>query len=215
MQQLSFEFAPQDPSTTIEFTPILEPVPLVDGEMLFCRNLFRPEVGDRLFAALMDTVSWQQDHITLYGKSMPLPRLTAWYGDPGNAYTYSGIQMQPTPWNQPLLEIKSQVEAVAGTRFNSVLLNQYRHGQDSVAWHSDDEPELGENPVIASVSLGASRRFVLKHRYRKNVEKIELYLTHGSLLLMRGSTQHYWLHQIPKTAKVSETRMNLTFRLIQ
>ncbi len=121
--------------------------------------------------------------------------------------------MEPQPWNSVLIIVKEKVEAIAHTRFNSVLLNLYRDGRDSVGWHSDDEPELGKNPVIASVSFGASRRFVFRHKYQKNL-KLEMELTHGSLLMMKGSTQHFWQHQVPKTSRAFQPRVNLTFRWI-
>lgn len=170
--------------------------------------------ADRLLEALDETVIWQQETIRMYGKLSPIPRLTAWYGDPGRGYSYSGIGMQPEPWTVPLEEIKSLVEEqTPGHRFNSVLLNLYRDGRDSVAWHSDDEPELGDQPTIASVSLGATRRFVLRLREDHSVRH-EFELSHGSLLLMRGTTQRLWEHQVPRTARPVGPRVNLTFRTI-
>ena len=151
--------------------------------------------------------------IKLYGKLVPIPRLTAWYGDSGKSYTYSKIAMSPEPWTPTLLAIKSKVEVLLGVQFNSVLLNFYRSGSDSVAWHSDDESELGENPVIGSVSFGGTRRFVFRHKYRKELNK-EVDLSHGTFLVMKGTTQHFWQHQIPKTVKKVEPRINLTFRVI-
>ena len=185
-----------------------------DADVVFYDRWFSPKDGDRLFAAIDQLTQWQQDHITLYGKTLPLPRLTAWHGDAGKPYTYSGITMCPHPWTAPLLEIKHSIAAVCGIQFNSVLLNKYRTGKDSVAWHSDDEPELGPNPVIASVSLGATRRFVFRHRHSPEIIPISIDLTHGSLLMMQGTTQHAWQHQLPKTKKLVEPRINLTFRLI-
>lgn len=187
-------------------------LPMLDAEVLFYPNLFSPTESNALLAELLRTVNWQQDFIRLYDKCIPLPRLTAWYGN--TAYSYSGITMQPQAWTPALLKIKATVEPLAGIKFNSVLLNLYRHGQDSVAWHSDDEPELGKNPVIASVSFGAARRFQFRHRFQKGLKQ-EILLTHGSLLLMQGTTQHMWQHQIPKTAKVIAPRINLTFRVIE
>ncbi|PIQ22289.1 MAG: alpha-ketoglutarate-dependent dioxygenase AlkB [Cytophagales bacterium CG18_big_fil_WC_8_21_14_2_50_42_9] len=150
----------------------------------------------------------------MFGKQIWLPRLTAWYGDPGKTYQYSGIQNEPLPWIPALLEIKQAVETLAGVPFNSVLLNYYRHGQDSMGWHADDEPKLGTNPVIASVSFGQTRRFNFRHRTIKALPKKSVLLTHGSLLLMQGSTQHFWQHQLPKTKAISAPRLNLTFRII-
>jgi alkylated DNA repair dioxygenase AlkB len=141
-----------------------------------------------------------------------VPRLSAWYGDAGAVYTYSGLRLEPLPWTPVLLEIKQATERLSGTRFNSVLLNLYRDGQDSMGWHSDDEPELGPEPVIASVSLGALRRFVFQHKKRR--WRIALDLEPGSVLLMAGATQHHWRHALPKTRRPVAPRINLTFRTI-
>jgi alkylated DNA repair dioxygenase AlkB len=186
----------------------------LDGEVILYPNFFSLEESDRFFSDLYSSVNWKQEKIELWGKKMPLPRLTAWYGDEGKSYTYSGIEQHPEPWIPVLETIKSKVEETANVTFNSVLLNLYRHGQDSVSWHSDDEPELGENPIIASVSFGATRRFSLKHKNNPN-HQINIDLTDGSLLLMQGETQHYWLHQIAKTSKSVQPRINLTFRVIK
>jgi alkylated DNA repair dioxygenase AlkB len=139
---------------------------------------------------------------------VPIPRLTAWHGEAG--YVYSGIAMQPAAWTPALLEIKRCAEHHAGQGFNSVLLNLYRDGRDSVSWHADNEPGLGRDPVIASLSLGATRRFQLKHR--RNGLRVAIDLEHGSCLVMAGATQHHWLHQLPKTARPVGPRVNLTFR---
>lgn len=190
-------------------------IPMVDADVRFYPRAFNPEASKRLYRALDQTICWRQDHIKIFGQSHPLPRLTAWYGDPGTSYTYSGIEMQPLPWTAVLLEIKAGVEALTGVAFNCVLLNKYRTGQDGMGWHSDDEPELGTNPRIASVSFGGARRFVFKHKYRQALGTIEIEggLTDGSLLLMQGETQHCWQHRAPKTAKAVEPRINLTFRV--
>lgn len=188
---------------------------LPDGDVVLYASAFSASDSDRLLTLLQDETQWQQDHIKLYGKQIPLPRLTAWYGDPGRAYTYSGIAMTPRPWTPVLLEIKERVEGLAEIRFNSVLLNFYRTGQDSVSWHADDEPELAPCQTIASVSFGGTRRFVMKHKHRTDLPKWEVPLTHGSVLLMRGETQQHWLHHVPRTAKPAEPRINLTFRVIQ
>jgi alkylated DNA repair dioxygenase AlkB len=185
-----------------------------DGELIFHPAFFPPAESDRLLQALVQTTPWRQDKIRLFGQEYDQPRLTAWYGDPGKTYTYSGLRLEPLPWTRLLLEIKHRVEREAQVAFNSVLLNYYRHGQDSMGWHSDDEPELGKNPVIASLSFGGSRRFSLRHKFRKEVARVSLELGHGSLLLMAGPTQHFWKHQVAKTAKVVEPRLNLTFRVI-
>ena len=162
----------------------------------------------RLFAQLMAVTPWRHEIATVMGRRVPIPRLTAWHGAAG--YVYSGIRMVPAPWNPPLLEIKAVAEACAGQTFNSLLLNLYRDGRDSVSWHADNEPGLGRNPVIASVSLGATRRFQMKHRGRD--ERLALDLPAGSCLVMAGATQHHWLHQVPKTSRPVGPRINLTFR---
>jgi alkylated DNA repair dioxygenase AlkB len=185
---------------------------LPDGEAILYRHFLAWEEGDRYFQELLQETRWQQDYLQIQGKSVPLPRLTAWYGDAG--YAYSGIEMEPEAWTSTLLAIKARVEEVAQVSFNSVLLNLYRNGQDSVSWHSDNEPELRRYPAIASVSLGATRRFSFKHKHRKDLKPIHLDLPHGSLLLMQGNTQIHWLHQVPKTTQLISPRINLTFRRI-
>jgi alkylated DNA repair dioxygenase AlkB len=185
-----------------------------DGEVIFYPNFFSIQESERLFSDLYSSVKWKQDTICFYGKKMPLPRLTGWYGDEGKSYTYSGIEQHPAPWTPTLRLIKSKAEEISEVTFNSVLLNLYRDGKDSVSWHSDDEPELGENPIIASISFGATRRFSLKHKILKDY-KIDINLLNGSLLLMKGKTQHCWQHQISKTSKSVQPRINLTFRVIQ
>ncbi len=190
---------------------------LLYPSFLYDQKSVYPEGGTashRLLKELTQTINWRQDWITIYGRSLPQPRLTAWYAEPGKSYTYSGITMQPSAWTPTLLELKTKVEAVSGVVFNSVLLNLYRHGNDSMGWHSDDEPELGYNPVIGSLSLGGTRRFMLRHRFEKGLRH-ELELTSGSFLLMQGITQHYWQHQIPKTKRPVPPRINLTFRVIR
>src|SRR5579871_1710844 len=155
---------------------------MADAEVILFPSCFTSAEADALFDTLRDTIVWQHDSITLYGRSIQQPRLTAWYGDVGKPYTYSGITMEPNPWTPELLQIRRRVEAVAAVEFNSVLLNLYRHERDSVSWHSDDEPELGRNPIIASVSFGATRRFQFKHKINPQ-NRITIELTHGSLLL--------------------------------
>lgn len=186
-----------------------------DGDVLFFEHLFDHAESDRLYQKLHMAIQWQQDKIELYGRTIDLPRLTAWYGDPGKSYTYSGISMRPHAWTRNLLRIKRRIEEEAEVEFSSVLLNLYRTGRDSVGWHSDNERELGRNPVIGSVSFGETRMFQMKHLARKKLPRVEIPLGHGSFLLMRGTTQHYWEHQVPKTAQTVEPRMNLTFRVIR
>ncbi len=185
-----------------------------DGEVIIYRNFFDELESDQLFDELLDSINWRQDKIKMFGKEVKLPRLTAWYGDQGKSYKYSGINMNPDTWTPTLLSIKEKVEKVVELNFNSVLLNLYRNGKDYVSWHSDDEPELDRNPIIASVSFGETRRFQLKHKSNKDLDTVEVALTHGSLLFMKGATQHFWKHQVPKTSKVLTERINLTFRII-
>lgn len=187
---------------------------LPDAEIDFYPSLFRRSEADQLLTSLVTDIDWKQDKIKYYGQNLNLPRLTAWYGDPGKTYIYSGIRTDPKPWTDVLLIIKNRIEQACGHTFNSVLLNFYRNERDSVAWHSDDEPELGTNPIIGSVSLGATRSFMFRHK--RNIElRGKIALTHGSFLLMAGSTQHNWVHQVPKTTKHLDKRINLTFRTIK
>ena len=179
-----------------------------DGEVILHEGVLEGPEADRLFAELMEVTPWRQETATVMGRRLPIPRLTAWHGERG--YVYSGIRMEPAPWNAPLLRLKGIAQKVAAQDFNSVLLNLYRNGRDSVSWHADNEPGLGREPVIASLSLGALRRFQLKHRRTKAL--VSLDLPHGSCLVMAGATQHHWLHQIPKTARLVGPRINLTFR---
>ncbi|MFE3870976.1 alpha-ketoglutarate-dependent dioxygenase AlkB family protein [Flavobacterium sp. ZS1P70] len=187
---------------------------LPDAEVIYYPNFFNKEEANSIYAELINEIPWQQDEITVYGKKHPQPRLTALFGNEGKPYSYSNIKMQPHPWNSLLQKIKSQVEHVSDTIFTTVLLNKYRDGKDSNGWHADNEKELGTNPIIASISFGAERTFQLKHNSDKDQKK-SILLEHGSLLLMKGMTQHFWKHQIPKTAKPIGPRINLTFRVIK
>lgn len=187
-------------------------VALDHGEYIYIPGFFSRVESDRFFNSLRCQVDWKQESMSMYGRKVAFPRLIAWYGDDNKPYSFSGISLYPSPWLPDLLEIKNRIEPMAGVTFNRVLLNLYRDGRDSVSWHTDAEPELGRNPVIASVSFGASRKFQLRHLHTK--EKIELELTHGSLLIMQGELQHYWQHQIPKTSKTVGERINLTFRVM-
>ncbi len=186
----------------------------INGQVFLYKNFFDAKESNLFFNTLLQNTQWRHDTIKHFGKEIPLPRLTAWYADAGKVYTYSKIKMELLEWTPQLLEIKNRVERFSNCTFNSVLINQYRDGRDSVAWHSDDEKELGENPVIASVSFGATRQFMLKHKTQKELETITIDLTSGSVLLMKDKSQECWLHQIPKTIKPVSTRINLTFRTI-
>ena len=186
---------------------------LPDADIVYYPGFFDKEQAGTLFKELSDTIPWQQDDIKIFGKVHAQPRLTALFGNDGKPYSYSNITMQPQPWNLLLQKIKFQVETVANVNFTTVLLNLYRHGKDSNGWHADDEKELGINPIIASLSLGSERIFHLKHNRQPELKQ-SILLEHGSLLLMKGTTQHFWKHQIPKTAKPIGSRINLTFRII-
>jgi alkylated DNA repair dioxygenase AlkB len=194
---------------------LVEPILQTDAEITLHHQFFNFTESNRLFVELMRSTNWRQGEIKIHGKVHKEPRLTAWHGDGGKSYSYSGITLHPQPWTPLLLEIKDRVDRAAQTSFNSVLLNLYRDGRDSNGWHQDNEPELGRNPAIASVSFGATRRFQMRHKFRKDLPKVEIDLEDGSLLLMTGPTQHFWQHQIPKTAKPVGARINLTFRIIQ
>ena len=190
-----------------------EILPMPDAKVTFYSNFFDLQKSDTLFQVLLDEINWRQDRMRFYGKEIDLPRKTAWYGDRDKSYTFSGIHLDPELWTPSLLEVKQCIEAVAEVQFNSVLLNLYRHGSDGISWHTDAEAELGENSVIGSVSFGGTRRFMFRHRQDQDL-KTEVELTHGSFLLMAGETQHFWQHQIPKTSRKVEPRINLTFRVI-
>lgn len=187
---------------------------LQDLEMIYYPNLFDEKESDLLLKELIKTTKWQQDIITVFNKNHLQPRLTAFYGNDGKPYSYSNVTMKPHFFTPMLSKIKHFVEAETNTNFNAVLLNYYRNGNDSMGWHSDNEKELGENPIIASVTFGAERIFQLKHNTIIGLKQ-NIKLESGSLLLMKGSTQHFWKHQIPKTTKPVGERLNLTFRLIK
>ena len=184
---------------------------LRDAELYYWPDVFA-DVADLWFADVMDETPWQQHEPIIFGRRVKAPRLSAWFGDAGIRYRYSGIVLEAQPWTPTLAAIREQVQRLTAQSFNSVLLNLYRDGSDAMGWHSDDEAELGRDPVIASVSLGAVRRFSLRHRRHKDVERMDLPLEHGSLLLMAGSTQHHWHHSLPRARRVMQPRINLTFR---
>jgi len=187
---------------------------LPDSDIIYYPNFIASTKADFFFNTIKKNTPWQQDSITLFGKTYPQPRLTALYGNNGKPYKYSGITMLPHSFTPELLEIKNLLSSRTNEEFTSCLINLYRDGSDSNGWHADDEKELGTNPIIASITLGQERYFNLKHKTNKNL-KHKILLQHGSLLVMRGETQHNWLHQIPKTAKPIEERINLTFRIIK
>jgi alkylated DNA repair dioxygenase AlkB len=179
-----------------------------DGKVLLLRDIMEPNDADRTFARLKSGVVWQQEIAKIHGKEIPVPRLTAWFGEV--AYRYSGVYHPAAPFPSVVAPLRSLAEQLADASFNTVLLNQYRDGRDSVSWHADDEEVLGENPVIASLSFGEERRFHFRHK--TTGDRISVDLPHNSALIMSGETQHCWLHQIPKTARQVGPRINLTFR---
>ncbi len=196
------------------FASEFQPLSLPEAEIHYCQAFFTQEEADRYYQQLLEETPWQQDDIKVFGKVYPQPRLTALYGENGQPYSYSNIVMHPHPFTPALSEIKEKIELSVSTKFNTVLLNLYRSGKDSNGWHADDERELGHNPVIASVSFGAPRAFHFRHKKDKSLRH-KLTLEHGSLLIMEGTTQHCWQHQIPKTAKTVAPRINLTFRVLK
>ncbi len=184
-------------------------IPLRDGGLIhFDPAFFSAAESDVFFATLRDSIAWEQE----MSRGRPFPRLVAWHADAGRSYRYSGIEHVAQPWTAELLAIKQRIEAAVGATWNSVLLNRYRDGRDSMGLHADDEPELGRDPAIGSVSFGSARRFVLKHV--ASGTKLEYELGHGSLLVMAGTTQQFWKHGVPKTRKPVGERINLTFRRI-
>ncbi len=210
-------------------------VGIPDGELFYAPAFFSRAISGRVMEKLLAndrypvagtdweaadltgvhwrTIQWRQDFLNMYGREVALPRLTAWHGDPDRCYTYSGLTLWPQPWNTVLAWLRDRLRDHTGIRFNSVLLNWYRGGNDHMSWHADDEPELGHNPTIASVNFGISRRFILR-RNDDRQHKIEFPLGHGSLLVMSGATQHHWQHSVPRQKRVRGSRINLTFRVI-
>jgi alkylated DNA repair dioxygenase AlkB len=197
-----------------EATDRLERIPIADGEVYYVSDLNLGRSADALLRQLIAEIPWRHENILVWGKMYSQPRLVAWYGDRGSDYTYSGIKLTPRPWTDLLRDIKKRVETVSATAFNSVLLNYYRDNRDSMGFHSDDEPELGARPIIASLSLGEERMFIMKHKVNKLAKPVRLRLESGSLLLMKGETQRYWKHGIAKESRPCGPRINLTFRRI-
>ncbi|MCJ7467007.1 MAG: alpha-ketoglutarate-dependent dioxygenase AlkB [Maribacter sp.] len=187
---------------------------LPNSDIVYYPNFLDLPLADYYFAIFKKTIAWQQDDIKVFGKVYRQPRLTALYADNGKPYSYSNLSMRPRDFTDDLLQIRQKVETLSHVRFTHCLLNLYRDGQDSNGWHADNEKSLGKNPIIASVSLGQERSFHLKHKTDPSCHH-KMILAHGSLLMMQGETQQYWLHQIPKTKKVIGERINLTFRVIK
>lgn len=185
----------------------------VDGELYLHNNFYSRAEADLLFSQLQTELDWQEERIFIYGRWVKVPRLMCWYGNADACYRYSGVNHQPLAWTPTLQTIREKVERQCLCAFNSVLANLYRDGTDSMGCHADDEKELGENPLIASLSLGDPRLFKLHHKTQP--EKLDMILSHGDLLLMAGSLQQHWLHSVPKTKKPKTLRINLTFRQIK
>lgn len=181
-----------------------------DGSALYVPSFIDTDAADEHFAGILSETPWEHRHIVLFGRRVLQPRLACWYGD--HPYSYSGIRLDPRPWTSRLDQLKSRCEVASATPFNSCLVNLYRDGRDSMGRHADDEPELGSRPVIASLSFGQARTFRLRHRETRTV--VDVSLGHGSLLIMGGLTQHCWVHEIPKTMRAVDRRINLTFRSI-
>ena len=186
----------------------------VNLSVKYIENFFNLDESQLYMRQLTQSVLWRREKIKMWGKEIVTKRRIAWYADDGKSYTYSGSTFFPSQWNNVLLQLKERVENYSDIKFNSVLLNEYPNGEVGMGWHSDDEKELGTDPIIASLSFGANRDFIFKHKTDKSIENVKLHLKSGSLLLMLGSTQHYWKHSLPKRLKVKEPRINLTFRNI-
>ena len=192
----------------------VEKLPIEDADITIHYELPLAWQYEKLLQHLIESTPWQSQRVKVWGKSVVQPRLIAWYGDPGATYSYSGIVLTPHSWTKTIRHLKKSIEDIAEHRFNSVLLNYYRDHRDGMGLHSDDEPELGPTPTIASLSLGEERRFQLKHRHRKDMRSISIPLPNGSLLVIRGDTQRFWKHGIPKQKTPCGPRVNLTFRAI-
>ncbi len=213
-------------------------IKIPNGELFYSPKFFEKKISDRCVAYFLENdrldiretkwkelsleefeninfknIKWKQDFINLYGRK-PLPRLTSWYGDEGKSYSYSGIKSIPNNWNDGLIYLKEKIEEITKIKFNSVLLNWYRDGDDYMNWHADDEAELGSNPIIASVNFGETRDFVLRNN-ADNSMKIKIPLAHGTLLIMKEGVQHYWQHSVPKRKNINKSRFKLTFRVIK
>jgi alkylated DNA repair dioxygenase AlkB len=186
---------------------------IADGALSFWPSAFSVPDADALQAELLESIDWRPETLTIFGRPRQVPRLVAWHGDRGARYTYSGVLHEPRPWLPVLERIRARVSELTAHRYNAVLLNRYRDGRDAMAWHADDEPELGDEPVIASVSFGATRGFRLRHRATRRTIAIDL--SHGSLLVMSGPMQQHWLHSLPRTTRPVGERINLTFRWVR
>ncbi len=194
--------------------PDVERLRMAGADVVYHRHVLPAAAATQLLRRLIDQIPWRQDSVVLWGKIIPQPRLTAWYGDPGRSYTYSGLTLHPLPWTDDLRLLRTMAEGVADATFNSVLLNYYRDHNDSVGFHSDDESELGATPTIGSISLGETRTLTFKPRKHKDWDPVRVALESGSLLVMKGDTQRNWKHAIAKESRPCGPRVNLTFRRI-
>jgi alkylated DNA repair dioxygenase AlkB len=197
-----------------ETSPFGENLLSQDGELYYIPLFLKPQESQDLFQTLREKISWQEREVLIFGVKRPQPRLVAWHGDPESCYTYAGLTLQPQAWTPELNKINQSLESFLGVHFNSVLLNLYRDQSDSNGWHADDEKELGTRPIIASLSLGEARDFLVKHKVYKE-KKLKLKLEEGSLLIMQGEMQTYWKHTLPKRVRPLGPRINLTFRQIR
>ena len=189
-----------------------EPISMPDADVSILHEIEMPLPYDMMLRKLMDQTIWRQESVQIYGKKYQQPRLVSLYGDPGKRYDYSGISLHPLPWMDLLREIKRRIEDCTDATFNAVFLNLYRDHNDSMGFHSDDEKELGQNPVIASLTFGAMRTFLMKHKFQKELPPFKVPLAAGTVLLMKGPTQHNWKHGINKQTTPCGPRVNLTFR---
>lgn len=191
-----------------------EPIPMPDADVSILHEIEMPLPYDQMLRKLKEETKWRQESVRIYGKTYDQPRLVALYGDFGKRYDYSGIALFPLPWTDLLREIKRRIEDCTDATFNAVFLNLYRDHNDSMGFHSDDERELGKNPVIASLTFGATRTFLMKHKFRKDLATEKVPLAAGTVLLMKGPTQHNWKHGINKQTSHCGPRINLTFRTL-
>ncbi len=213
--ELSIDAPSIDDPIPAAVTRHVESIAMEDGELQLHHHWLTPGDARAAFETLTEQLSWEQSQIQVYGKTVAIPRLNAWYGDRGCHYAYSGYQLPLNDWHPLLSSWRQRLQIELGVSLNSVLANLYRSGDDGVGWHADDEPELGEDPTIASISLGTERIFHLKHRFDRTKSTLKLPLPPGSMLVMSGQLQRYWLHSLPKTKRVKNSRINLTFRHIK
>ena len=192
----------------------MKTIDFLDLKINYYRNFYNFSLSRNLFKNLLTKIKWTNDSFNIFGKNIIIKRRIAWYSEDGKSYTYSGLKRDPFPLSKDLKKIKDKIEKKTSYTFNSILLNDYENGHVGMGWHSDDEKELGRNPIIASLSFGVSRDMYFRNRIDPKIEKIKISIEDGSLLIMKGKTQHYWQHSIPKRLKVKNRRINLTFRNI-